>query len=164
MRGGEGQNQSAPLAEEWALALEIISNKTCVTKCNLASSEQIVERLKKKKEKKYYGKKPRKNILDGINKTTKFLSVYKYNILSQKGDRLSLNRINMRSCIGLDHLIHLKTVSSLLPTTLYYILKKKRQQKTFPVRSTWETRFINREPFFFPCYQMQLMALNKPPC
>lgn len=70
----------------------------------------------------------------------------------------------MRSCIGLDHLIHLKTVSFLLPTTLYYILKKKRQQKTFPVRSTWEMRFINREPFFFPFYQMQLMALNKPPC
>lgn len=40
----------------------------------------------------------------------------------------------MRSCIGLDHLIHLKTVSLLLPTPfyyIYYILKKKKKLSLF---------------------------------
>lgn len=90
--------------------------------------------------------------------------MYKDNILSQKGDRLSLSRIKMRSCIGLDHLIHLKTVSLLLPTTLYYILKKKKKSKKLSPLEALGKCVLLIESLFFSCNQMQLMALNKPPC
>lgn len=71
----------------------------------------------------------------------------------------------MRSCIGLDHLIHLKTVSLLLPTPFYYIYlkKKKNTKKPFPCSELSEEAFINREPFvLFLLFLLQSDAADGP--
>lgn len=76
----------------------------------------------------------------------------------------------MRSCIGLDHLIHLKTVSLLLPTPFYYIyLKKKKKppKNPFPARSSRRRHLlIGSLLFFFSfscCNRTRLMARSEPP-
>lgn len=71
----------------------------------------------------------------------------------------------MRSCIGLDHLIHLKTVSLLLPTPfyyIYYIFKKKNKKLSLFGALREGILLIERLLFFLFLFFLQSDAADGP--